>query len=248
MHPALKHLDHRPWPLPKTAWAWRQSWVDLAFAHWPVDVEQIRPLIPAKLEIDTFDGTAWIGLVPFRMSGVMRRPLPDMPWVSAFPELNVRTYVTYRNKPGVWFFSLDAPNPLAIWAAKKWFHLPYYRSTISIRQNGDQYQYNSQRSGNEKTPANFKATYGPTSDVYHSKPGTLEHWLTERYCLYAQAPSGVISCTEVHHPPWPLQKCEMQIEENSLCESIGLKLDEPPHALHFSQGVDTVVWQPGNVD
>ncbi len=101
MHPALTRLDHRPWPIPQAAWAWRQSWHDLLFAHWPVPAKVLQPFVPSTLEVQELDGTSWIGLVPFRMSGVMRRPLPNLPWISAFPELNVRLYVVRDGKPGV---------------------------------------------------------------------------------------------------------------------------------------------------
>jgi len=111
-HDAFGQTDHRPWPLPPGRWSWRQSWRDLLFAHWPVAAAAIRPLVPAELTVQEFDGTSWIAVVPFRMAGVMRRPLPDLPWVSAFPELNVRVYVEAGGKPGVFFFSLDATNPL----------------------------------------------------------------------------------------------------------------------------------------
>src|SRR5262245_4268389 len=126
MHASLSHIDHRPWALPRGRWTMRQSWCDLLFAHWRVPVSALRPLIPARLKIQEFDGSAWLGAVPFRMTGVMYRPLPDLPWISAFPELNLRTYVECDGKPGVWFFSLDATNPLAVWAARRFFHLPYH--------------------------------------------------------------------------------------------------------------------------
>ncbi|HEY1409586.1 MAG TPA: DUF2071 domain-containing protein, partial [Promineifilum sp.] len=102
-HTSFQYLAHRPWDMPAGRWTWRQSWQDLLFAHWPVPAEAIRPLVPAALNVQEFDGASWIGIVPFHMAGVMRRPLPDMPWVSAFPELNVRVYVEAGGKPGVWF-------------------------------------------------------------------------------------------------------------------------------------------------
>ncbi|MEO8359797.1 MAG: DUF2071 domain-containing protein, partial [Vicinamibacteria bacterium] len=125
MHPSLHHLDHRPWPIPSRPWLGRQSWHDLLFAHWPIDAKRLRPLIPEALKIQEFEGTAWIAVVPFRMSGVTLRGLPGLPWISAFPELNIRTYVELDGKPGVWFFSLDATNPLAIWAARTFVGRPY---------------------------------------------------------------------------------------------------------------------------
>jgi uncharacterized protein YqjF (DUF2071 family) len=236
-------VDHRPWPLPAGRWTWRQSWCDLLFAHWPVPAAVLRPLVPRELEIQEFDGTSWIGVVPFRMEGVMRRPLPDLPWISAFPELNVRLYVERDGRPGVWFLSLDATNPVAVWAARRFFHLPYFRADIAIQANGARFDYRSRRANAAGSPG-FEAFYAPIGDVYQAKPGTLEHWLTERYCLYAASPRGALSRTEVHHVPWPLQRAEATISRNDMARPFGLSLDGPPALLHFSRRIDVVVWSP----
>jgi len=240
-HPSLARLDHRTWPLPEASWSWRQSWRDLLFAHWPVAARVLRPLVPEPLEVQEFDGASWVGLVPFRMAGVMRRPLPDLPWVSAFPELNVRLYVEHDGKPGVWFLSLDATNPLAVWAARRFFFLPYFRARIALDRAGDSVRYACRRAGGE--PA-FDARYRPTSDPYESTPGTLEHWLTERYCLYAQAPDGTLWRNDVHHLPWPLQAAEAEIARNTYLAAPGLPIDGPPSLLHFARRIDVIVW-PG---
>ncbi len=237
MHPALSQLAHRPWPLPTRPWRWRQTWHDLLFAHWPIPAAALRPLVPPSLTIQEFAGTSWIGLVPFRMTGVMRRPLPNLPWVSAFPELNVRIYVEHDGKPGVWFLSLDAGNPLAVWAARRFFHLPYFWARMSITAQGDGFNYSSRRAG-----AEFSGTYRPTSDVCPAAPGTLEHWLTERYCLYASAPDGSLWWNEVHHAPWPLQPAEASIGRNTMFAFHGLATDPGPPLLHFARRLDVVVW------
>jgi uncharacterized protein YqjF (DUF2071 family) len=132
VHPALTTLEHRPWPIPKRPWMGRQSWHDLAFLHWPIAAAALRPLVPPSLEVQEFEGTSYIGVVPFRMTDVAPRLLPSMPWLSAFPELNVRLYVERDGKPGVWFLSLDAANPVAVWAARRFFHLPYYLASMSL--------------------------------------------------------------------------------------------------------------------
>ncbi len=243
-HPSLEHVEHRPWALPSSPWVWRQSWRDLLFAHWPVEARLLRRLVPPPLEIQEFDGTSWVGLVPFRMAGVMRRPLPDLPWISAFPELNVRLYVEHEGKPGVWFLSLDATNPLAVWAARRFFYLPYARAQIDLRRAGDAVHYRCRR---DEGDWSFEATYGPTSAPYESRPGTLEHWLTERYCLYAQAPDGTIWRTEVHHVPWPLQAAEAEISRNTYLALHGLPAAGPPRLLHFARRIDVVAWSPCRV-
>lgn len=177
------------------------------------------------------------------MAGVMRRPLPDMPWVSAFPELNVRLYVEAEGKPGVWFLSLDATNPLAVWAARRFFHLPYFRADINVERDGDLVRYDAARRGSD---AHFCARYRPTGEVYESAPGTLDHWLTERYCLYAEGPRGELLRNEVHHVPWPLQPAEAEIEVNTMAEAYGIELEGAP-LCHFARRLDVVVWSADEV-
>lgn len=238
MHPAFTRADHRPWGLPERPWSWRQSWLDLLFLHWPVPVKVLRPLVPAELEIQEFDGTSWVGVVPFRMVGVTRRYLPDLPWVSAFPEFNVRLYVEAGGKPGVWFLSLDATNPLAVWAARRFFHLPYHRADIEIVRHGHRLHYDARR---RDGTVGFRARYEPVGAVYESRPGTLEHWLTERYCLYAKRPDGVLLRNDVHHVPWPLQRSEAHVTLNTLLEPHGIGVTGAP-LCHFARRVDVVVW------
>jgi len=236
-HPALSQVNHRPWPLPERPWRWRQSWRDLLFAHWPVPSTALRAKVPRELELQEFDGTAWLGLVPFRMAGVMRRPLPDLPGISAFPELNVRTYVGRDGKPGVWFLSLDAANALAVWAARRFFHLPYYRARMSSTETRHGIRYSSARTG-----AEFSGLYGPTAAPYLARPGSLEHWLTERYCLYAQWPDGTLRRNEIHHHPWPLQAARATFDRNTMFEFHDLDVAGPPALLHFAKRLDVIVW------
>ena len=239
MHPAFARTDHRPWQLPERAWSWRQSWLDLLFVHWPVPKAVLRDLVPSELEIQEFDGTSWIGLVPFRMEGVMRRPLPDVPGLSAFPELNVRLYVEADGKPGVWFLSLDATNALAIWAARRFFHLPYFRADMALTRSGDRIDYVSER---RQSSLVFRGAYRPLGAVYASVPGTLEHFLTERYCLYAKAPDGRLLRNEVHHAPWPLQTAEAEIFENTMFAPYAIRAQGTTPLLHFARRIDVVVW------
>lgn len=241
-HPSLARTGHRPWPLPEAPWAWRQSWHDLLFAHWPVPAASLRPLIPPELALEEWEGSAWIGVVPFTMTGVTPRPLPDLPGVSAFPELNVRTYVERGGRAGVWFFSLDAGSRLAVWAARALFGLPYHHARFRVVASAGRVDYASTRSG--APPVRFHAAYRPTGAPYRSRAGTLEHWLTERYCLYARGRGGGIARTEVHHPPWPLQPAEADIAVNGMLAPLGLALPSGPPLLHFSRRMDVVVWSP----
>jgi uncharacterized protein len=172
----------------------------------------------------------------------MRRPLPDLPWVSAFPELNVRVYVERDGKPGVWFLSLDAANPVAVWAARRFFHLPYHLAGMALVEHAGAIRYRSRRPG-----AEFVARYRPTSDVYRAARGSLEHWLTERYCLYALAPDGSLWRNDVHHPAWPLQSVDVEVRKSSMLAPHGLEVEGPPALAHFARRLDVVVWDAERV-
>jgi uncharacterized protein YqjF (DUF2071 family) len=232
-----------------------QSWHDLLFAHWPIDPDHLRPLIPAQLEIDKFQGDSWIAVVPFRMSGVRLRATPAIPMLSAFPELNVRTYVSHAGKPGVWFFSLDAASALAVSVARAWFHLPYFNARMSCENRGDWIEYSSERTHSNAAKAKLRARYRPTGEIFHPKPGTLEHFLTERYCLYAANAKDKISRGEIQHAPWPLQQAQAEFHENTMIEAVTKSAASAPTLpgnprfptyplLHFSCRQDVVVWQP----
>ena len=241
MHPAFARVDHRPWPPPCGRWIWRQSWYDLLFAHWPVPVADVRRLVPDGLDVQEHSGSAWLGVVPFRLAGVMRRPFPDLPWLSAFPELNLRTYVERDGKPGIWFFSLDAANVLAVWGARRFFHLPYWHARMMFATDDGMYRLRSRRIGNAP-PVEVTATYRPISPPYEAERGTLEHFLTERYCLYCRAPDGSLFRAEVHHVPWPLQHASAEIVADELLKPHGFETRSGTPLLHFSRGVDAVVW------
>jgi uncharacterized protein len=252
MHEAFTHLAHRPWPCPTGPWTWRQNWLDLLFAHWPIRVEHLQPLVPSRLTLQEFEGTAWVGVVPFRMTGVMRRPLPDLPGVSAFPELNLRLYVEHQGRPGVWFVSLDATNWLAVQAARWLFHLPYHHARMahrgellsaSLEPTSAGIVFESQRVSQPPT-VTFRAAYRAVGSTFTAQPGTLEHFLCERYCLYAVSPRGTLFRCDVHHRPWPLYRAEAEIQADELLARYGLKVeDRPPHVL-ATPGVHTVVWNP----
>jgi uncharacterized protein YqjF (DUF2071 family) len=212
--------------------------MNLAFIHWRVDAAALRPLLPDGLDLEEFDGSAWLGLVPFRMM-IRPRFCPPVPGLSYFPELNVRTYVTVEDKPGVWFFSLDAANAAAVWGARRFFHLPYYRARMRCRPSGAGIEYESEREGGH---ASFEGRYGPVGDVYAATPGSLDHWLTERYCLYAADADGAIYRGDIHHAPWPLQRGELKCTQQTMFEPIGVRVSDEPALLHFVRRIDVVIW------
>lgn len=233
---------NRPWLIPSSPWVMVQKWHDLLFMHWRVDPDQIRRLIPSGTELDTFDGSAWVGVVPFRMSGVrFRRTLP-FPGTSAFPELNVRTYVTNDGKPGVWFFSLDAASALAVWAARRWFHLPYFRAQFALTKSEDgTVDYRSRRTHRDAPPADLRVSYKPSGEVFQAQPGSLEYFLTERYCLYAFDGRRTFR-GEIDHRPWPLQPAEAQIKVNTMAAASAIALPNEKPLLHFSRFQDVKIW------
>jgi uncharacterized protein YqjF (DUF2071 family) len=247
MHPPLKFLEHRPWSFPAGPWIMAQKWHDLLFAHWPVPAGVMRKLVPPELELDCYDRQCWIGIVPFRMSGVRLRRTPAMPVLSAFPELNVRTYVTAQGKPGVWFFSLDAANRIAVEAARAWFHLPYFTARMECRENAGEIRYRSERVDCRGNGERLEGVYVAQGKHFHAPRGTLEYFLTERYCLYARRTDGVILHSEIHHGPWDLQHAQAAFTVNTMAEQLGVDVAGPPPLLHFSRLQEVVVWPPRRI-
>ena len=151
----LNETSHRPWAMPDRPWAMTQTWHDLLFAHWPVAVDKLRPLVPPAFELDTFSRQTWIGVVPFYMTNVAPRGVPAVSWVSEFPELNVRTYVRIGDRPGVYFFSLDAGSALAVKTARLLLNLPYFSATMTVRAHQSRVVYQSRRDDSAKTAIFF---------------------------------------------------------------------------------------------
>jgi uncharacterized protein YqjF (DUF2071 family) len=223
------------------------SWRDLLFMHWPVEEEALRPLVPPALSIDTFEGSAWLGVVPFGMTGVRPRFLPAVPRLSDFPEINLRTYVTAEGRSGVWFFSLDAHNPLAVRVARATFHLPYFDAEMFCHASGDEVDYRSVRTHRGAPRAEFAARYRPVGDPFESGRGTIENFLTERYCLYSADRKGNVRRGEVHHQLWPLQAAEAEVHTLAMTQQIGVKLPDTSPLLHFARRLDVLAWLPRRI-
>lgn len=222
-----------------------QVWRELLFAHWPLAPDVVRTLLPPDLPLDTFGGQAWLGIVPFRMTDVRFRRAPGVPTATRFPELNVRTYVTRDGKPGVYFFSLDAGSTLAVLGARTLFHLPYFPARFAVHRSGNEMSYSSiRRIG---PPAAFTATYRPTGPVFEARPGTLEHWLTARYCLYTTNRRGQLLRGDIHHLPWPLQPAEAAIARDTMARATGIGLPDTAPLLHYSERLRVLVWRTEQV-
>lgn len=235
----LNQAEHRPWPLPKGPWLMTQTWERLLFAHWPVSFDALKPLIPPGLVLDTFEGEAWISLVPFEMDYRLR----GAPWAVRFGELNLRTYVRDPEKPGVFFFSLDASDLITVYAARTFYALPYFRSDIRLDRRPDtSIHYTARRKHPGARAAEFQGRYSPTALMPPCRPGSLEYWLTERYCLYSVNPRGALCRAEVHHLPWPLHGAEADILTNSVVAASGIILPDTQPILHYSERLDVLVW------
>jgi uncharacterized protein YqjF (DUF2071 family) len=219
-------------------------WHELLFMHWPVPVNELRSLVPAGLEVDTFDGSAWVGVVPFSMSHVRPRYVPPVPGLSAFHELNVRTYVTCQGKPGVWFFSLDAASALAVRGARWSFHLPYFDAEMKLKKSGERVDYYSHRTHRDAAPADFVANYAPTAEAFRAAKVSLEDFLTARFCLYAFVEPSQLYCGEIAHRPWPLQPAEARVSKNTMAEAAGIRLPDISPLLHYARVMDVVAWTP----
>jgi uncharacterized protein len=234
----LNEVNHRPWPLPGAPWIMVQIWHDLLFAHWPISPDVMKQHVPPKLSLDTFDGVCWIGIVPFHMSNVRLRGVPPIPGFATFAELNVRTYVTVDGKPRVYFFSLDAANLTAVWAARRFYHLPYFYADMKVRVAGHSVRYWARR---KEGDAKLSGSYRPIAPVQLCQRNTLEHWLTERYCLYTVREGCVYRC-EVHHRPWPLQDAEAHFQTNTMAGAAGIAIPNTEAVLHFSRRQEVMIW------
>jgi uncharacterized protein YqjF (DUF2071 family) len=225
-----------------------QRWNDLLFAHWPIPPGEMTRLLPAGIEVDTFDGYAWVGVVPFWMDQVRTRAAGErcitFPGTGTFCELNLRTYVRSRatGLRGVYFFALDAASALAVIGARMFFHLPYFLASMHRQIESDgTVEYVSNRLLTARS-VRFKARYRGLGEVAGpSRDGTLEHFLTERYCLFTRH-AGQVRVGHIHHLPWPLEPAEAEIVINELPAAHGITLPDRPPVLHFARKLEVYIW------
>jgi len=234
----------RPPATPRGALFVEHTWGNLLFAHWRAGAAAVRPLVPDALELDTWEGAAWVGVVPFLMSGVRARALPAVPGARRFPELNVRTYVRHGGVSGVWFFSLDAASALVVAVGRALWGLPYRRADMKLVLEGDAVRYRSRRAGAGGAPAEYDASYRPTGPARAARAGTLEHWLTERYSLFVVDARSRVRRADIEHEPWDLQDAEADVRLDTMAAAAGLALDGPPSLLLCSRRQPTRAWLP----
>jgi uncharacterized protein YqjF (DUF2071 family) len=240
-HRVLEETSHRPWPLPDEPWFMGQTWCDLLFAHWRVPVESLEPVVPSQLQLETHDGSAWLGVTPFVVRNLRLRGTTPVPRLSSFPELNVRTYVSVGGKPGIYFLSLDAGSCAAVHAARRSYRLPYFRSRVDTSIDEKGVSFDAMRTSDDGPPAHFTARYGPAGGLLPQQPRSLDRWLTERYCLYTLDEHQRVHRGEIHHPPWPLRLAWAEIEANSMATPFGVAIEGEP-LLHFSARQDVALW------
>ena len=222
-------------------WAFAMDWVDALFLHWPIDAAQLRARIPADLEIDTFEGAAWVSIVAFRIAGARLRGVPARAAWRAFPEVNVRTYVRRDSHTGVWFLSLDADSRAAVSAGRAVVHLPYLHASIAASFGDDRVSYRLVRADRRAPSARFGAEARYDGEARVAEPGTLEHWLVERYAFFTTARRRTLR-GDVRHAPWQLRDAITTIQENSLLVAAGLTPSADAPLAHVSDGVETRAW------
>lgn len=232
----------RPWPTPKHPWAMRQVWDELLFAHWPTPAGALKELLPPGIELDLWEGEAWIGIVPFRMPYLSIRKLPDVPPFTHLLETNVRTYVRVGDKPGVYFFSLDADNPITVEVARRWYSLPYFNARFACTFTERAVDYHVTRTDPRAPSGSFAARYRPTTEPNTPARGSIEDWLTARYALYTTNRRGSILRGEITHAPWRLSSAEAEITINTLAQSRGVTLADTAPLLHYSAHIDALAW------
>lgn len=221
-----------------------QRWNDLLFLHYALEPELVRSVVPDVLTLDTYQQRAWVTIAPFWINHLRPPGVPSLPWLSHFNEINVRTYVTYDGKPGVYFFSLDASNLSAVWGARVFYRLPYWQASMKVTgRGGAKIEYVSKRQHGPK-PAELKCSYGPASPrTFQAHPGSLDHFLTERYCLYVTSRKRLYRA-EIHHLPWSLQGAEISVETNTMAQPVGLQLPLQPDLAYFARELKVLFWAP----
>ena len=235
--------DHRPSPLPKMPWVMAMKEEDLLYIHWPVPVERLRPLVPTELEIETYEGQAWLTMIPFQMTQLHLRGLPPIPGLSTVPQVELRTYVRMKEQSGVTFLSLDANHPLITWVAGNIFQLPYLNAKVELTKRKNSIYFQCRRPASDTTPAaEFVGSYWPVGRPSQAKPGSLEYFLVERYVLFVKGLGNLIYWGAVHHLPWKIQSVEVEIETNTIPAAAGIELPETNPLLYYAAGRNVITW------
>ena len=245
----LQNTAHRPYPLPNGPWVMRQTWRHLLFAHWPVPAETLKPILPKGIELDTYNGQAYVGVLPFYRTNVRVRMLPQIPGVSSMPQINIRTYVRREDKPGVYFLALDTNNLPTVLMTRLTLGLPYYQAELkwSTRRDstGTRIECHSTRLGSADRKQSLGVSFEPISVADETVDGSLDHWLVERYCLYTVHLNRLLR-VDIHHKKWKIQHATAKFYEHSLLDTY-LHHEERTERvraplLHYAREMDALMW------
>lgn len=242
MNDNFKMVEHRPFPLNPMPWIMTQTWKDVLFLHWPVEEQLLRKYIPDSLDLDVYEGKAWLGFLPFEVRGMRPRLMPTLPFIGSFLELNVRTYVKYKGKPGVYFFSLDASKLAVVTMAKIGYALPYRYAEMKIERKDQEIILSSDRK-HGKQSEHFQCSYRPVSPVYFSKEGSLDHWLTERYCLWTVRGKN-LTRSDIHHTKWELQTADVTLRANTMAGFLPSSIFNTEPIAHYCKSKQAYFWPP----
>jgi uncharacterized protein len=239
----FKNLPLEKYLTPTAQWVLFMTWRDLLFASWRVPVEAVRPKVPAELELDTFDGSAWVTLVPMRVTDMHWRGIDPIPGMEAFRELNLRTYIKRNDKPGVYFLSIDCPAAFSDWIARHFFGVPYYEADIAAYTDGTSYHFASQRTQKDQPPAALFSRFRPVGEATSPVPGSLASFLVERYCLYF-ADHGEVHRGDIQNQDWKLQDADVDLDVHTVSAAVGLPLGPKPDHVVFVSRTDTLICPP----
>ncbi|MDH4379225.1 MAG: DUF2071 domain-containing protein [Vampirovibrionales bacterium] len=237
----LSQTAHRSVKLPKGPWFSRQRWENLLFYNVPVDPAALALCLPKGMQPDTFKGQAWISIVPFQLCMTLRG-LPKNIWPIRFNELNVRVYVTVNGIPGVYFYSLDADDAFSVAMARGIFRLNYFNASMQVNLASNNILFTSKRTHSGVAHSEFRAIYNPSGPVFTPTAGTLEDWLTSRWCFFCPASNGSFIWGDIHHEPWPLQAADVNILHNTLLMDHGLPPAIGQATMYFSKQVNVLAW------
>jgi uncharacterized protein YqjF (DUF2071 family) len=236
--PLEQHLSEAVHP-----WLLFMTWRDLLFASWRIPVEALRSKVPPELELDTFDGSAWVTLVPMGVTDMHWRGIPPIPGMEGFRELNLRTYIKRNDRPGIYFLSIECPAAFSDWIARHFFGVPYFEAQIAAFSDGATFHFASERTAKNQPPAALFSTFRPATESFPPAPGSLASFLVERYCLYF-VHGGEVYRGDIHHGEWKLHNAEAELDVNTITKAAGVELAAKPDHTVFVAQTDTLIWPP----
>ncbi|MCJ7842651.1 DUF2071 domain-containing protein [Lederbergia sp. NSJ-179] len=245
MHKAFLETNQRPFPLPESRWLMTQTWNHLLFCHWPIDEKVIQPLIPPEFELDKFAGKAWLGVIPFQVTDMRIRGLPKPPYLHTYLELNIRTYVTYKGTPGIYFLALDADKWSAVWGGKIGALLPYRKANMEMQERKNRIHFQSKPLDPSQKERTLSIQYQPISESYSPTTDSLEYWLFERYCFFILFKNRVFR-GDIHHNHWKVSQAVAKIDQPFFFTLFQNRHDAP--LFHYTRKKQAFMWMLNKVE